>query len=47
MDTGDPIAVYTDTRKFSKITIAADGQAFRGAAVPGALGSVDDLIRFF
>ena len=33
--------------KLLEIAIAADGQAFGSTAVPGALGSVDDLIRFF
>ena len=47
MDTGDPVAIYTNTREFSKITIAADGQTFRGADVPGTLGAFDDLIGIF
>jgi hypothetical protein len=45
--TGNPVAVYTDTRKFSKITIAADGQTLGGAAVPGALGAINDLVQVY
>ena len=45
--TGDPVAIYTNTREFSKITIAADGQTFRGTAVPGAPGAFYDLVGIF
>ena len=47
MGTGDPVAIYPDSGKLFEIAITADGQAFRGAAVPGAPGAFDDLVEVY